>query len=153
MNSAIGIGAGPAGSVAAILLARAGWSVTLIEQHRFPRDKVCGECLSALGADVLRRLGLFDDVLSRGAVRLDRALLHAPSGITVDAPLPRPMWGISRTALDGLLLDAASRAGARVLQPARCEALAGPAPYNQVRDLVTNRFEKLEADYVLVADG
>ena len=43
------IGAGPAGSVAAALLARAGLDVILIEQHRFPRDKVCGECLSALG--------------------------------------------------------------------------------------------------------
>ena len=36
------IGAGPAGSSAAILLARAGWSVALIEKQRFPRRKVCG---------------------------------------------------------------------------------------------------------------
>jgi len=55
MRTATVIGAGPAGSTAAMLLARAGWSVTLVEQHRFPRDKVCGECLSALGIDVLTR--------------------------------------------------------------------------------------------------
>ena len=41
------IGAGPAGSVAAIALARLNWRVTLVEQHDFPRDKVCGECVSA----------------------------------------------------------------------------------------------------------
>jgi flavin-dependent dehydrogenase len=154
MRSATVIGAGPAGSTAAILLARAGWSVTLVEQHRFPRDKVCGECLSALGAEVLGRLGLLDDFLSRGAVRLGRTLLHAPSGRSVEAPLPRPMWGISRTALDGLLLDAAAGAGATVLQPARCEKLEpGDRPTVHVRDLVTNRVERLTADYLLVADG
>ena len=154
MPSALVVGAGPAGSVAALLLARSGWSVTVVEQHRFPRDKVCGECLSALGAEVLRRHGLFDALLELGVVRLDRTLLHAPSGVCVDAPLPRPMWGVSRTALDGLLLDQAAKAGVRVLQPARCEALAGASlPYNRVRDLVTNRFEKLRADRVLLADG
>ena len=41
------IGAGPAGSSAAILLATAGWSVALIEKQAFPRRKVCGECVAA----------------------------------------------------------------------------------------------------------
>ena len=45
------VGGGPAGALASVLLARRGHAVTLIEQHRFPRDKVCGECLSALGGD------------------------------------------------------------------------------------------------------
>ena len=43
---AVIIGAGPAGSTVAIELARAGWSVALIEKQRFPRRKVCGECTS-----------------------------------------------------------------------------------------------------------
>ena len=154
MNRALVIGAGPAGSLAALLLARRGWAVTIIEQHRFPRDKVCGECLSALGVQVLRRHGLFDSLVSRGAVRLERTLLHAPSGVCVEAPLPRPMWGISRTALDGLLLDAAVDAGASVVQPARCEALTpGEMPAVRVRHLDTNEVERHSADYVLVADG
>lgn len=154
MPSAIVIGGGPAGSIAALLLRRAGWEVTLVEQHRFPRDKVCGECLSALGADVLRRLALFDELISRGAVRLGRTLLHAPSGLSVDVPLPAPMWGISRTILDGLLLDAAGTAGCHILQPARCERLTtGAHPAAQVRDICTNRLRDLEADHVIVADG
>jgi 2-polyprenyl-6-methoxyphenol hydroxylase-like FAD-dependent oxidoreductase len=154
MPSAVIVGAGPAGSVAALLLARAGWRITLVEQHHFPRDKVCGECLSALGADVLRRLGLFDTVCAAGAVRLDRTLLHAPSGVYAAAILPRPMWGISRVVLDGLLLGAAADAGAALLQPARCEGVEpGLRPSVRLRDLIANTVRTLDADLVLLADG
>ena len=154
MRTAIVIGGGPAGSTASILLSRAGWRVTLVEQHRFPRDKVCGECLSALGAEVLGRHGLFERMLARGAIRLTRTLLHAPSGTTVAAALPRPMWGISRVVLDGLLIDEARRAGAAVFQPARVESVEpGARPAVRLRDLVTNAVERLEADVLLVADG
>src|SRR3954452_13866214 len=106
------IGAGPAGSAAALLLARQGWDVTLIEQHRFPRDKDCGECLSALGIDVLRRAGLVDRIALLEPVVLRRTVLHAPDGARVELPLPRPMWGVSRRALDSALLDGAREAGA-----------------------------------------
>ena len=154
MPSALVIGGGPAGSVAAALLASGGWAVTLVEQHRFPRDKVCGECLSALGANVLHQMRLLEALLSLGAVRLGRTLLHSPSGVCAAAPLPRPMWGVSRVALDGLLLHAAARAGAQVLQPARCEGVAGGSrPSIRIRDLVTNTVDQYDADVVLVADG
>jgi 2-polyprenyl-6-methoxyphenol hydroxylase-like FAD-dependent oxidoreductase len=140
--------------VAALLMARQGWRATLIEQHRFPRDKVCGECLSALGADVLRRIGLFDELLRRGPVRLVRTALHAPSGTSVTTRLPRPMWGISRDVLDGLLLDAARREGATVLQPARAEGIQpGARAAVRVRDLVTNAVREHACDCVIVADG
>ena len=154
MPSAIVIGAGPAGSVAALLLARAKWQVALIEQHRFPRDKVCGECLSACGADVLRRAGLFDRFISCRPVQLVRTLLHAPGGVCAEARLPRAMWGLSRVALDSLLLDAAGDAGVRLLQPARCEAVQpGRRPRVRLRHLVSNTLDTTEADVVLVADG
>ena len=55
---AIIIGAGPAGSTAAVLLARAGWSVALVEKQRFPRRKVCGECLAASNLPLLDALGI-----------------------------------------------------------------------------------------------
>jgi 2-polyprenyl-6-methoxyphenol hydroxylase-like FAD-dependent oxidoreductase len=154
MRHALVIGGGPAGSVAALLLARSGWGVTLVEQHRFPRDKVCGECLSALGAEVLARLGLFDQLLARRPVRLARAALHAPSGASVTTRLPRPMWGVSRVVLDELLLDAARREGVVVRQPARAESVEpGPRPVAGVRDLVTNVVDHVPADCVIVADG
>jgi hypothetical protein len=51
-------GAGPAGSTAAIILARAGWSVALVEKESFPRRKVCGECLAAGNLPLLDALGV-----------------------------------------------------------------------------------------------
>src|SRR5687767_7028875 len=117
------IGAGPGGSTAALLLARAGWDVTVVEQSRFPRDKVCGECLSALGFDLLTRLGLAEELKQRGAIRLDRCEVHARSRRSLVVELPAPMWGLSRHALDGMLLDAAREAGAVVCQPVRCESV------------------------------
>src|SRR5215212_6621603 len=110
------IGAGPAGCVAGILLARGGQDVTMIEQHRFPRDKVCGECLSALGIDVLTRVGLRDKVASLRPVVLDRAKLIAATGEEATLHLPHPMWGTSRAAMDALLLEAARAAGVRMMQ-------------------------------------
>ena len=55
---AVIVGAGPAGASAAILLARAGWSVALVEKTPFPRRKVCGECISAGSFPLLEALGL-----------------------------------------------------------------------------------------------
>jgi menaquinone-9 beta-reductase len=149
------IGAGPAGSVAATMLARRGWHVRLVEQHRFPRDKVCGECLSATGADVLERLGLMEPVRALGAVPLHRAVLHARDGTAARLPLPRPMWGISRRTLDALLLDAARSAGAEVLQPARCETIsaAAPRPRIRIRNLYDNSIVDIASHRILLADG
>ena len=94
------IGGGPAGSVAGFALAKIGWDVTLIEQHRFPRDKVCGESLSALGIEVLGRLGLAGRVEGLGVSRLTHTGLHAMDGRSVSLRLPREMWGVSRRAMD-----------------------------------------------------
>lgn len=153
--SVIIVGAGPSGAISAILLARAGWRVTLIEQHRFPRDKVCGECLSATGIDVLRRAGLDVLVRSFGAIPLHFTHLHAADGASATVALPRPMWGISRHVLDQLLLIEAGRCGADVRQPARCESLTDDAgsPVVRVRDLLTNAVEEARPDWVIVADG
>ena len=109
MSTATIIGAGPAGSTAAILLARRGWDVTLIEQQRFPRDKVCGECLSALAVEVLERHRLGPMLRKLGAVKLKRTSLVAVDGTEATVDLPRPMWGLSRVALDQALLAEATR--------------------------------------------
>jgi 2-polyprenyl-6-methoxyphenol hydroxylase-like FAD-dependent oxidoreductase len=148
------LGAGPAGTIAALLHARRGWNVTLVEQHRFPRDKVCGECLSALGIEVLARCGLRDTIAALGPVELRHATLVPPRGAPCTLALPRPMWGLSRSALDIALLDAATAAGTRLLQPCRCEELVvDPPPSLRVRDLAANELFTLAADFVLLADG
>jgi flavin-dependent dehydrogenase len=166
------IGGGPAGSMAGYALAKMGWDVTLIEQHRFPRDKVCGESLSALGIDVLERLGLAGRVEMLGVARLTHTGLHAIDGRNVTLRLPREMWGISRGAMDRALIDAAAEAGVRVLQPARCESMTqeegrrdagitsesrrnARATRNEllVRYLGDNQLETLQPTWVILADG
>jgi 2-polyprenyl-6-methoxyphenol hydroxylase-like FAD-dependent oxidoreductase len=70
------------------------------------------------------------------------------------------MWGVSRSLLDGYLLDAARAAGATIVQPARCESLetegdggATAPPLLRVRDLSDNTTHTLRPSFVLVADG
>jgi flavin-dependent dehydrogenase len=144
------IGGGPAGSVAAILLARRNFHVTLVEQHRFPREKVCGDCLSALGIDVLRRHNLLDLLNPLNPIYFQRAFLHEPSGQSIKIELPEPMLGLSRAALDTALLTAARSSGVEILQPARCEKIV---PVIIVRDLQSNQLRTLKSDYVILADG
>jgi len=154
--NAVVVGAGPAGGMAALLLSRRAWDVTVIEQSRFPRDKVCGECVSAMGMGVLERAGLKESCLEAGAVKLTHAVLHPPGGRAAVLPLPEPMWGLSRGALDALLLEAARRAGATIRQPARCESLTtaeSSCPILRLRDLTNNTVEDLEPAWALVADG
>ena len=154
MMTAVVIGAGPAGSAAALLLARRGVSVDLLEQHSFPRDKVCGECLSALGRSVLDRAGLTAALSELQPADLQRTIIHPAVGPSVDASLPLPMWGLTRHALDQAMLSAAIDAGVAVHQPARCERVdSGPRPTVYWRDLQTNAVRHTTADWVIVADG
>jgi menaquinone-9 beta-reductase len=146
------IGAGPAGCLAAVALARDRWAVTLVEQARFPRHKVCGESLSALGVEVLERFGLDGAIRRLDPIQITKTSLHAADGPSVVLDLPKPMWGVSRRAFDAALLDAAIDAGAMVIQPARCE-LISPALELCVRRLDTNSVELHRASAVLLADG
>jgi 2-polyprenyl-6-methoxyphenol hydroxylase-like FAD-dependent oxidoreductase len=155
------IGAGPAGAAAAIELRRFGLDVLLIEQHRFPRDKVCGECLSSVGIDVLEELGVAAIVAKMSPVELTRVLVHAGDGSNFQLKLPRAMWGISRHGLDQVLFASAcetreSRGEKNItlMQPARVESIApGNPPSIRVRDLASNACSVIPAKYVIVADG
>jgi len=102
------IGGGPAGAAAAILLARAGRAVTLIERQTGPHDKVCGEFISHEAATYLARLGL--DLGGLGAVSIDAVRLADKRGETRIA-LPFAAFSLSRRRLDEALLGLAEKAG------------------------------------------
>jgi 2-polyprenyl-6-methoxyphenol hydroxylase-like FAD-dependent oxidoreductase len=74
---AVVIGGGPAGSTAALLLARAGWTVALVEQAVFPRRKVCGEFLSATNIPLLQELGVWDEFLEAAGPPVTRVGIFA----------------------------------------------------------------------------
>ena len=117
------IGAGPAGASAALMLARAGWSVAVVEKTLFPRRKVCGEFISATSLPLLRALGLADAYLAQAGPPVRQVGLYAGKTILA-ADMPRPREGaeacgraLGREHLDALVLNAAATAGAEVWQP------------------------------------
>lgn len=103
------VGAGPAGSAAAIQLARAGVHVVLVDQRTFPREKVCGDGLISDSLSALTTLGVRDDVMQEASpvTGLD---VYPPYGRRVE--LRGEFACLSRERLDAILLDAARRAGA-----------------------------------------
>lgn len=107
------VGAGPAGSVAALVLARAGVPVLLVDRATFPRDKLCGDTVNPGTLAILRRLGVADDLEARG-LRIDGMRLSGVGGVVVDARYPRGLHGMSilRRDLDSSLVQHAVAAGA-----------------------------------------
>ena len=110
------VGAGPAGCAAAITLAGAGFDVVLIDQHAFPRDKVCGDGLIPDAHQALRRLGLLDAVLAR-ARSVRHVAVIGPRGGRID--VPGTLAVLPRRELDWMLCQAAVEAGARMHAPVR----------------------------------
>jgi flavin-dependent dehydrogenase len=116
---AIVVGAGPAGSAAATILASLQRRVLVFEKDLFPRHKVCGEFLSADALPSLDRLGVREEIESATSERMTRGSLHLPVGSAVPFLLPHPALGISRFRLDDLLARRAQDAGADVRFTAR----------------------------------
>jgi geranylgeranyl reductase family protein len=110
------VGAGPAGSAAAIQLAHGGLDVVLVDQHTFPRDKVCGDALIPDAHAALRRLGMFRAVMAK-ARRVAHVGCVAPRGGRVD--VPGSLAVLPRRVLDDMLCRAAVLSGARMVAPAR----------------------------------
>ncbi|MBI3153856.1 MAG: NAD(P)/FAD-dependent oxidoreductase [Burkholderiales bacterium] len=113
------VGAGPAGSACAQMLARAGHEVALVDQHAFPRDKTCGDGLIPDAHAALARLGVLDEVMAL-AQPVHHVSCFGSRGGRID--VPGRLAVLQRRVLDHLLLRAAERAGARLLPPARFEA-------------------------------
>src|ERR1700752_442229 len=79
------IGAGPAGSAAALTLARAGIYVVLVDQHAFPRDKVCGDGLIPDAHNARLKLGVLDAVMAQAQASSHVGCI-GPRGGRIDVP-------------------------------------------------------------------
>jgi flavin-dependent dehydrogenase len=115
------VGAGPAGSAAAILLARRGWRVTLLDRRDPTGFKLCTHAIMPAGVAVLEELGLLGALEAAGATRWWGCRLWL-NGVSIGARLPRRNvrfpYGLSlrRQRLDPLFLDLArQQPGVRVL--------------------------------------
>ena len=124
------VGAGPGGSAAAILLARAGLAVTVVDRAAFPRDKPCSEYMSPEALRVLDRLDVLADLEAAGAP-LEGTIVTASRGARLDGAFARAGHqpfrpaglSIARRMLDARLVEGARAAGAAVLERQTVEDL------------------------------
>ncbi|MBI2187138.1 MAG: FAD-dependent monooxygenase, partial [Acidobacteria bacterium] len=117
------VGAGPAGSTAALALARAGARVRLIDRASFPRAKLCGDTINPGALSIADRLGVGGTVRARG-LPITGMRLTGPDGTAVAADYADGLCGIAieRRELDSVLLEAACDAGADFLPGVRALA-------------------------------
>lgn len=148
---AVVVGAGPAGSAAALALARLGRSVLLVDRAAFPRAKVCGCCINPAALATLERIGAGDLPHRHGARPITHLRLAARRR-AADLALPGGV-SLSRSAFDHALCLAAQTAGA-----AFCDRTS--ATLGEVRDsgrVVTlptdSDTRDVEAAVVIAADG
>ncbi len=118
------IGAGPAGSTLAALLAARGRSVALIDRDTFPRDKICGEFLSYDALPLLDELGVRRTLEEHGTPEIGQCRIAGRRG-TYEFDFPRSARGVSRMLLDDVLFRTAVARGAIALEGRSASALTG----------------------------
>lgn len=145
------VGAGPAGSACAQLLARAGVHTVLVDAQAFPRDKVCGDGLIPDAHAALQRLGVYDEVMAQ-AQRVRHVGCVGPRGGRID--VPGRLAVLPRRQLDHIICRAAVRAGAALHAPVRFEAplLQGDRVVG-ARLKVADATHELRARQVVLATG
>jgi flavin-dependent dehydrogenase len=150
------VGAGPAGSALACLLARAGHDVVVLDAARFPRDQVCGEGVSPEGWRLVELIGARERIEALAPQPLRGMRLVSPDGTSFTGRYPseRPGFALRRIALDAALGEAARAAGARVVEGARVVDLLfdGGSASGVVAD-VGGEPRRLRARLVVGADG
>lgn len=154
---ALVVGSGPAGSIAALVLARGGARVALVDKAGFPREKACGDLVGPRGVQLLRDL----HIEVPGAQHVSDMVVVGPTGNRVRLPAPPgrtyPGHGIvvRRSLFDATLQRAAIAAGAELLIGRADEAigendrLAGFSLSSESRASMV----RVRADVIIGADG
>jgi menaquinone-9 beta-reductase len=153
-NDVVVAGGGPAGTAAAITLARLGRRVTIVDKATFPRDKCCGDGLTAAALRRVEHLGLDPSTVASWQP-VEDVIVVTRSGRPVHLPLPRRSGGLfavsaRRVDLDAALVDRARQSGVEVIEG---QAVNG---VSQIREGVAVELEgggQLTAGYLIAADG
>jgi 2-polyprenyl-6-methoxyphenol hydroxylase-like FAD-dependent oxidoreductase len=117
-HDVIVVGARCAGAPTAMLLARQGYDVLLVDRATFPSDTLSTLVIHAAGVSALRRWGLLDEVVATGCPPIETYTFDF--GPFVISGAPRPVDGLTtayaprRTRLDTILVEAAEQAGVDV---------------------------------------
>jgi 2-polyprenyl-6-methoxyphenol hydroxylase-like FAD-dependent oxidoreductase len=115
---AIVVGARCAGAPTAMLLARRGHRVLLVDRASFPSDTLSTLLIQPTGVAALRRWGLLDEVVASGCPAIETYAFDPGPFVLTGRPLPhdgiRTAYAPRRTVLDKILVDAAARAGVEV---------------------------------------
>jgi geranylgeranyl reductase family protein len=153
------IGAGPAGSSAAIHLARKGYSVALLDREQFPREKFCGDFLNPINWPVLRALGIDGAVLVCPHEKLTIFRFTSFFGQEAEVPLPESEdgklfgLGVRRCDLDYVLLKKSKSEGATHFQECKLRDLKREAHSWLLRFDRAGLNEALRARVLVGADG
>jgi geranylgeranyl reductase family protein len=145
-------GAGPAGSSCAAFCALAGLRTLVLEREKFPREKVCGDCLNPACWPVLKRLRLAELVRDLPHSRLDCVEFIAIDGAKLIVDLPtgdHAEISVKRSLFDDLLLRRARQAGAEV----RDETIVTALVHNENWRIETAAGEVFFARILVGADG
>ncbi|MBA3295352.1 MAG: NAD(P)/FAD-dependent oxidoreductase [Acidobacteria bacterium] len=157
MTDVIIAGAGPAGTIAALVLAQAGVRVTLFDRASFPRHKLCGDTVNPGARAVLRRLGL--DHVTAGGLSVKGMVVSGERGVRVIGAYEGECSGvaISRRVLDERLLTAAAAAGVEVQQGVLAQAPLRSDDGRAVTGLEivgpSGRVDRQTARVTIAADG
>ena len=148
MFDLIVVGAGPAGTSAGISAARLGAKVMLLESAAFPRQKVCGEFVSAESLELLETLlNGSSEALLRGAPRIPRARIFV-DGRKLEAAIDSPAASIARFDMDLALWRAAERCCVVAQQQTMVRKIGGTGPFT----LLTSKGE-FQSRAVINASG
>lgn len=125
------VGGGPAGASCGAFCATAGLRTLILEREKFPREKVCGDCINPACWPILRRLEIAGRVRSLPHGRLDRVEFVGIGGRSITAELPagdNAEIAIKRSVFDQLVLERAGELGATIFESVTVTALTPPDP-------------------------
>jgi menaquinone-9 beta-reductase len=125
------VGGGPAGSSCAAFCAAAGLRTAMFEREKFPREKVCGDCINPACWPIVRRLQVVERVRALPHGKLDRVEFIGIGGQRLSVALPvgdEAEIAVKRSHFDQVLLERARELGTEVFESATVTALTSPDP-------------------------